>query len=69
MTSISHASRLLRKDPGFTAVAVCSLAMGIGATSAMFSFADAILRRPLPVAEPGRAVAINTAKVVCQKAG
>ena len=62
MTSINHALRVLRKDPVFTAVAICSMAMGIGATSAMFSFADAILLRPLPIAEPGRVVAINTAK-------
>ena len=62
MTSVNHALRVLRKDPVFTAVAICSMAMGIGATSAMFSFADAILLRPLPVAEPGRVVAINTAK-------
>jgi len=62
VTSVNHALRVLRKDPVFTAVAICSMAMGIGATSAMFSFADAILLRPLPVAEPGRVVAINTAK-------
>jgi predicted permease len=62
MTSVNHAFRVLRKDPGFTAVAICSMAMGIGATAAMFSFADAILLRPLPVAEPDRVVAINTAK-------
>jgi predicted permease len=62
MTSVNHALRVLRKDPGFTAVAICSMALGIGATSAMFSFADAILLRPLRVAEPDRVVAINTAK-------
>jgi predicted permease len=62
MTSINHALRVLRKDPVFTAVAICSMAMGIGATSAMFSFADAILLRPLPVAEASRVVAINTVK-------
>ncbi len=61
LTSIKHAFRVLRKDPGFTFVAICSLALGIGATSAMFSFADALLLRPLPVLEPGRVVAINTA--------
>jgi predicted permease len=62
LTSVKHAFRVLRKDPGFTAVAICSMAIGIGATSAMFSFADAMLLRPLPVAEPARVVAINTAK-------
>jgi len=62
LTSLKHAFRVLRKDPGFTAVAICSMAIGIGATSAMFNFADALLLRPLPVADPDRVVAINTAK-------
>jgi len=62
MTSVNHAFRVLRKDPVFTAVAICSMAMGIGATSAMFSFADAILLRPLSIPEPERVVAINTKK-------
>ncbi|HUJ21601.1 MAG TPA: ABC transporter permease [Bryobacteraceae bacterium] len=60
--SINHAFRMLRKDPVFTVVAICSLAIGIGATSAMFSFADAMLLRPLPVLSPDRVVTINTAK-------
>jgi predicted permease len=59
--SIRHALRLLRKDKGFTAVAICSLAIGIGATSSMFSFADSMLLRPLAISEPDRVVAINTA--------
>lgn len=58
---LSHAVRILRKNPGFTAVAVSSLAIGIGATSAMFSFADALLLRPLPVFEPSRVAAVTTA--------
>ncbi|MGO9231007.1 MAG: ABC transporter permease [Bryobacteraceae bacterium] len=62
LTSLKHAYRVLRKDPGFTAVAICSMAIGIGATSAMFNMADAMLLRPLPVADPDRVVAINTAK-------
>ena len=57
--SIRHALRVLRKDPGFTAVAIGSLALGIGATSAMFTFADAVLLRPLPVREPDRVVALS----------
>ena len=62
LTSVKHALRVLRKDPGFTAVAICSMAIGIGATSAMFNMADFMLLRPLPVADPDRVVAINTAK-------
>ena len=60
--AIGYALRVLRKDPGFTLVAIGSLALGIGATSAGFSFADALLLRPLPVLRPDRVVAINTTK-------
>lgn len=60
LKSVAYAVRMLRKDLGFTVVAVCSLAIGIGATSAMFSFADAMLLRPLPVWEPGRVAAVTT---------
>jgi putative ABC transport system permease protein len=59
LASVNYAFRVLRKDLGFTAVAVCSLALGIGATSAMFTFADAVLLRPLPVRDPDRVVAIH----------
>ena len=59
LISLHYAVRVLRKDPGFTAVAICSLALGIGATSAMFTFADAVLLRPLPIQEPDRVVAIS----------
>ena len=59
LTNLRHALRVLRKDPGFTAVAVGSLALGIGATAAMFTFADAVLLRPLPVKEPDRVMAIS----------
>jgi predicted permease len=52
---------MLCKDPVFTSVAICSLVIGIGATASMFSFADAMLLRPLPVREPDRVLAINTA--------
>ena len=62
MTAVKHAFRVLLKNPGFTAVAICSMALGIGATSAMFSFADAILLRPLPVADSSRVVAIDNVK-------
>jgi predicted permease len=54
---------MLRKNPGFTLVAVCSLAIGIGATSASFSIADVLLLRPLPVLEPSRVVTVAPAEM------
>src|SRR5271170_8202018 len=61
--SLRHALRMLRKNPGFTLVAVGSLAIGIGATSASFSIADVLLLRPLPVLEPSRVVSVTPAKM------
>jgi len=60
---IRHAVRMLRKNPGFSLVAICSLAIGIGATSASFSIADVLLLRPLPVLEPSRVVAVTPSKM------
>jgi predicted permease len=59
--SLKHALRLLSRSPGFALISICSLAIGIGATSAMFSFADALLLRPLAVLEPSRVAAVTTA--------
>src|SRR5689334_4237002 len=60
---LRHAVRMLRKNPEFSLVAVCSLAIGIGATSASFSIADVLLLRPLPVPEPSRVVAVTPSKM------
>ena len=55
---IRYALRTMRQTPGFTAVAILSLALGIGANSAIFSLIDTLMLRPLPVREPGRLVEI-----------
>lgn len=55
---IRYGIRMLAANPGFAAVAILSLAIGIGANTSMFSLADALLLRPLPVEKPAEVVRV-----------
>ena len=61
VTDLRYGLRLLARNRVFAAFSVLSLALGIGATSAIFSLFDAIVLRPLPVTEPDRLVALSFA--------
>jgi macrolide transport system ATP-binding/permease protein len=62
LQEIRYAFRMIVRSPVFTAIAALSLALGIGANAAIFSLADALLLRPLPVASPGSVMEVDLDK-------
>jgi hypothetical protein len=60
LKDIRYALRWMARSPGFSAVAILSLGLGVGVNTAMFSLVDSLLFRPLPVSSPGTLVDVFT---------
>ena len=65
---LQYAARLLRRSPGFAATALLSIALGIAASTAVFSLIDQVLLRRLPVSEPDRLRYFNWKAACCYQA-
>jgi hypothetical protein len=62
MSDVRYAFRLLRRDPGYTAVATMTMALGIGATTTLLSIAYGVLMKPLPWAGTARIMRVTESR-------
>ena len=69
LDDLSFAWRMLVRRPAFTAIAVTTLALGIGANTAIYTLVDAVALRPLPVSKPGELYRLGDTNVCCVNSG
>ena len=69
LQDLKYGLRQLRRNPGFTVVAVLTLALGIGATTAIFTLTNAVMLKSLPVADPQQLYRVGNANNCCAMAG